>query len=181
MNPDDQPASLLSDDEFIRLFTSNQRSLFLHILPLVGNGPDADEVLQETNLIMWAKREQFEPGNSFLAWGRAIARLEVFRFRRTRGRKLKFLEGDLLDRVAGQTEASSDELELRREALDYCFQKLQAKDRKLIRLRYSPGTSGDDIARRLGRPANSVYQSLGRIRRTLAGCIRRRLASGEVR
>ncbi|MCH2201526.1 MAG: sigma-70 family RNA polymerase sigma factor [Fuerstiella sp.] len=180
MNSNDQAAKVLSDDEFIRLFTSTQRPLFLHILPLVGNGPDADEVLQETNLIMWAKREQFDPGTSFLAWGRAIARLEVFRFRRTRGKKLKFLEGDLLDRIASQAEASSGELELRREALAQCVQQLQVKDRKLILMRYTPGTTGEEIARRLGRPANSVYQSLGRIRRTLAECIRRRLVSGEV-
>jgi RNA polymerase sigma-70 factor (ECF subfamily) len=32
----------------------------------------------------------------------------------------------------------------------------------------------------LGRPANSVYQSLGRIRRVLLECVRRRMASGAV-
>jgi RNA polymerase sigma-70 factor (ECF subfamily) len=33
------------------------------------------------------------------------------------------------------------------------------------------------VARQLGRPANSVYQSLSRIRRTLLDCIKRRLAA----
>ena len=33
------------------------------------------------------------------------------------------------------------------------------------------------MARKLGRPANSVYQSLSRIRRTLLECIKRRLAA----
>jgi len=165
-----------SEEDFIRLFSVHQRALFLYILPLVGNTVDADEVLQETNVIMWAKREQFQPGTNFLAWGRAIARLEVFRFRRTRGSKLQFLEEDILEAVAERSEAVSDQLEARREALRLCLDRLRPKDRELIRMRYAAGTSGDDVARQLGRPANSVYQSLSRIRRTLAECIERRLA-----
>ena len=87
-------------EEFIRAFTQSQRQLFLYLLPLVGNASDADEVLQETNLIIWAKWKQFEPGTNFLAWGRAIARLEVFRFRRTHSSKLTFLQDDILELVA---------------------------------------------------------------------------------
>jgi len=172
-NADDLP-----DDEFIRLFTMIQRPLFLYILPLVGNAPDTDEVLQETNLVIWAKRDQFQPGTNFLAWGRAIARLEVFRFRRSRGSKLKFLDGELLEVLADRTEQHSTEFERRREALNFCLEQLRYKDRQLIQMRYIPGATGDEVARRLGRPPNSVYQSLGRIRRTLTECIHRKLAFG---
>ncbi len=164
-----------SDEDFIRLFSVHQRALFLHILPLVGNAADADEVLQETNVIMWAKREQYQPGTNFLAWGRAIARLEVFRFRRKRGTKLRFLEEGILEAVADRTEAVSDQMDARQEALRHCLERLRPKDRELIRMRYATGKSGEDVAQQLGRPANSVYQSLSRIRRTLAECIERRL------
>ena len=142
-------------DEFIRSFTQSQRSLFLFILPLVGNPADADEVL---------------------AWGRAIARLEVFRFRRTKGGRLTFLEDDILEIVAVKTEAISDDVALRQEALSTCITLLRPKDRELIQMRYAPGVNGDQVADMLGRPANSVYQSLGRIRRTLMECVKHRLA-----
>ena len=104
-------------EEFIRAFTQSQRPLFLYILPLVGNPSDADEVLQETNLVIWSKWDQFEEGTNFVAWVRAIARLEVFRFRRTRGRKLCFLEDDVLEIVASRNETVSEEVYLRQEAL----------------------------------------------------------------
>jgi RNA polymerase sigma-70 factor (ECF subfamily) len=58
-----------------------------------------------------------------------------------------------------------------------CLQKLKARDRELIQQRYAPGESGKHLAGALGRPANSVYQSLGRIRRTLWECIQRRLSA----
>ena len=167
-------------EEFIRAFTQSQRPLFLYILPLVGNPSDADEVLQETNLIIWSKWDQFEEGTNFLAWGRAIARLEVFRFRRTRGGKLCFLEDDVLEIVASKNETVSEEVYLRQEALALCITQLRAKDRELIQMRYSPGVNGDQVADMLGRPANSVYQSLGRIRRTLMECVKHRLAEEGV-
>lgn len=162
-------------EEFIRSFTQAQRPLFLHILPLVGNATDADEVLQETNLVIWSKYHQFEEGTNFLAWGRAIARLEVFRFRRNRGRKLTFLEDDILELVAKRTEGVSEQTLARQEALAACIEKLKPRDKELIVLRYSPGVNGDKVAEMLGRPANSVYQSLGRIRRVLMECVRLQL------
>jgi RNA polymerase sigma-70 factor (ECF subfamily) len=165
-------------EEFIRAFTQSQRPLFLYLLPLLGNGPDVDEVLQETNLVIWSKWRQFEPGTNFLAWGRAIARLEVFRFRR--GRKLVYLEDDLLEAISVRTEVISEETELRQQALASCVSELRSKDRELIEARYAPGANGDLVAQQLGRPANSVYQSLGRIRRVLMECVRIRLAEARL-
>lgn len=164
------------NENFIRSFTQAQRALYLYVLPLVGNPSDADEVLQETNLVIWNKWDQFEEGTNFLAWGRAIARLEVFRFRRTRHGKVTFLDDSLLDLVAQRAETISDETELRQEALAKCVSQLRAKDRQLIQLRYAPGANGDKVAAKLGRPANSVYQSLSRIRRVLVECVQHRLA-----
>jgi len=47
----------------------------------------------------------------------------------------------------------------------------------LIQARYAPGENGLKVAEKLGRPTNSVYQSIGRIRKTLFDCVNRRLAS----
>ena len=56
-------------------------------------------------------------------------------------------------------------MEARRLALLACLGKLRKADRELIEERYASGENGLSVARKLGRPANSVYQSLGRIRR----------------
>ncbi len=163
-------------EAFIREFTQSQRPLYLYILPLVGNSADADEVLQEANLVIWAKWHQFELGSNFLAWGRAIARLEVFRHRRNRSHKMTFLDGNLLELVVQRSESVSEKLEVRQAALSKCLGQLRRRDRELIQMRYAPGANGDKVARDLGRPANSVYQSLGRIRRLLMDCVRMQLA-----
>lgn len=168
------------DGEFIRLFTQAQRPLYLSILPLVRSPTDAEEILQETNIVILNKWQQFQAGSNFLAWARTIARFEVFRFRRRSFHRIQLLDEDVLQLLAQQIEQDSLELELQREALRECLTRLRDEDRDLIQQRYAPGASGEAVAERLGRPANSVYQSLGRIRRVLLECVRRRLIAGGV-
>jgi len=167
-------------EDFVRLFTQSQRALYLFILPLVQTTADAEEVLQETNVVILSKWTQFEPGTNFLAWGRAIARLEVFRFRRSRHHRMHLLGDDVVELLADRVEEQPIDFEQRRDALTECIGKLRAQDQELIRRRYAMGSTGDDVAEQLGRPANSVYQSLGRVRRVLLECIRRHLATGGV-
>lgn len=164
-------------EEFVQLFTRNQRRLYLLILAQVGGTQDAEDVLQETNLIIWAKYHQFDLGTNFFAWAAQIAKYEVLKFRHRRVRdKLQFSE-EFVDAVSREVLERPEELEQRRHALELCLQKLRPDDRTLIHQRYQPGQRGKHVARDLGRPANSVYQSLGRIRRTLLECIQRRLAT----
>jgi RNA polymerase sigma-70 factor (ECF subfamily) len=166
------------NEEFVRLFTTVQRSLYVSILPMVHTPADAEEVLQETNVVILSKWAQFRPGTNFLAWARAIARLEVLRFRRRSFHRVQLLDDDVIHLIAERLEAEQVNLEEHREALVHCVGKLRQQDQDLIRRRYSPGANGDRVAGDLGRPANSVYQSLGRIRRMLVECVRRRLAEG---
>lgn len=172
--PGDSP-----DGDFVQMLTRYQRRLFLHILAQVPYPVDADEILQETSIIAWDKFQQFRPGTNFLAWVSQIATFEIMKYRsRRRRERLQFSE-EFLEAVAQESIAQEDTLEARRAALVHCIQKLRERDRQLIQQRYSPGESGKGLAETVGRPANSVYQSLGRIRRTLLECINRRMAASS--
>jgi RNA polymerase sigma-70 factor (ECF subfamily) len=163
-------------EEFVQLFTRHQRRLYLFILSQVGGTQDAEDVLQETNLILWAKHHQFSISTNFFAWAAQVAKFEVLKFRQRRHRdKLKFSD-EFVEAVSRDVVERSEEFERRRVALEQCLQKLRPDDRKRIHRRYPPGQRGKQVAEALQRPANSVYQSLGRIRRTLHECIQRRLA-----
>lgn len=165
-----------SDAEFVRLFSKNQRRLFLYILSQLGNAEEAEEVLQETNLVIWAKRAKFEAGTNFLAWVYRIASYEIMKSRQRHNRQKLHFNDELVQQIAQVSEENLGEMESRQIALRRCLGKLRAKDRELITKRYRPNALGKDVAEATGRPSNSVYQSLGRIRRTLMECIRRELA-----
>ena len=180
-SPDIKPVSVVPSEEFVQLFSRTQRRIYLHILGQVGNPTDADEILQETNVVIWSKFDRFELGTNFIAWTFQIANFEVLKFRdRRRSSRLVFGE-DVIEAIAEESEESQDDLDLRRAALGECLGKLRSKDRELIQIRYAPGNKGKDVADVLGRPSNSVYQSIGRIRKTLFECINRRLSAEGVR
>lgn len=173
--PDDGPVPV--GEEFVQLFTRTQRSLFLFVLAQVGRPGDAEEILQETNVVVWTKWRDFRPGTNFLAWACRIASYEVLKFREKRRRDRQLFGTEFVDAVARDWPLRADDVDARRNALAECLQKLRPKDRDLIRRRYAPGASGMLLAEESGRPKNSIYQSLGRIRRALHECIRRRLSA----
>ena len=161
---------------FVPLFTKSQRPLYLFILGQTGSVQNAEEVLQNTNLVIWKKSDQFDLGTNFFAWACQIARYEILQHRqRFRRDKLRFSD-EFVDAVSRESESRLIDPEPERLALEQCIQKLSARDQELIRERYQPGALGKNLASDLGRPANSVYQSLGRIRRVLLECIQRRLS-----
>lgn len=170
----------LPSEEFVQLFTRHQRPLYLFLLSQCPNPIEAEEILQETNVIIWKKYAQFEVGTNFFAWTCKIARFEFLKHRERRTRERIVFSDEFVSMVADEVEERSVTLEQRREALIECLRKLNDKDRQLIEKRYSPGESGKSVAQFLNRPANAVYQSLSRIRRTLHTCVTRRMATPSV-
>lgn len=166
------------EDEFLALFAANQRRLHAYILAMVFDQNVAADILQETNIVLWQKFEQFEIGTCFFAWAREIARIAVLRYRQRSSRRIVPIDPVLLEQLASEF---ADEIQAlpsaEEEALEECLEKLRPADRKLILARYTSGAGVAGIARQLDRTANSVAQSLCRIRRSLLECTERRLRS----
>jgi RNA polymerase sigma-70 factor (ECF subfamily) len=169
--------SAAPSEEFVQLFTRTQRRLYLYILSQVPNVQDAEEVLQEANCVILAKHGQFERGTNFVAWCMQIVTYEILKYRQRFARDRLQFSDEFLSAVAREASAGLDSLEERRKALQACLEKLRPNDRRIIQHRYQPGSTARELAEEIGRPANSVYQSLGRIRRTLIECVQRQLAA----
>jgi RNA polymerase sigma-70 factor (ECF subfamily) len=169
------------EDEFLRLFARAQRRIHAYILALVFDANSAADLLQEVNIVLWRKFDQYQSGTNFFAWAREIARLSVLRHRQTTAARIVTLDpqvlDELADRFADATPLGDDDR--RSDALSACLQKLGDADRDLILARYRPGASVKGIAERSERTVNSVSQSLSRIRRLLAECVARTLRAEE--
>lgn len=173
--PERSPVSVTPGEEFIQLFTQAQRSLYLYILAQVGRTQAAEEILQETNLVIWSKSSQFQLGTSFTAWVRQIAVYEVLKWKQKQSRDKLTFSDDFISTVAESFSEPPEQIEKRHLALEQCLKKLNVQDRELIEKRYQPGMNGKNVANSLGRPPNSVYQSLARIRKGLLECVQRTL------
>lgn len=163
--------------EFLDLYTRHYPRLQFYVMALMPAASDAADVLQETSLVLWEKFDTFELGSNFFAWACKIARFQAMKHRERSRRSGHCFGEALLEKLA--VEASDDRFAepVSLEALQRCLAKLTEADKTLIRRRYQPGASVQQIAAELGRSANALSKSLGRIRRALVECVERTLGS----
>jgi RNA polymerase sigma-70 factor (ECF subfamily) len=166
-------------EPFLVLVTGAQRVLYTFILKLVHGFSDADDILQETNLVLWAKQGDYTPGTDFRAWAFRIARYQVMAYRKRQSINRLVFCNELVDRLANRSEASEDHLLQKRELLANCLQKLSDSQRELLADRYGQQLSGREIAEKLGRNVDAVFQSLHRARESLLQCVERSMADGH--
>lgn len=164
-------------DRFMTELMQHQRRLYQYIHALLPRHQDAEDAMQNTLLVLWEKFDQFQDGTSFYAWASRIAYLTVQNYRRSRNRLVTIFDESVFEQIAAETCNNFGVLELRREMMKRCVEKLRPTDRELLDLRYAPDAAVKRIALQLGRPANSVCKSLGRIRQTLWKCINGELAA----
>jgi len=175
---------LPADDEqdrraaFARVFAQHDRWLFGYLVTLLGNPAMAEEVFQEVCVVVWREYDKFDVTTNFMKWAGAVAHNQVRKFRREQAKQRRVLSDGVVDLLAAEAVTRSDLLEARRLALHGCLQKLTPPDRELVERCYGDTTSTmRSVAEALGRPANTVYKALNRIRRALHTCIERQLST----
>jgi RNA polymerase sigma-70 factor (ECF subfamily) len=163
---------------FLRLFLQNERRLYAYILSLLPNRTDADDVLQEVSLVMWDKFDEQHPPGDFTAWGCRIAYFKVLDFyKKSQRSRVRFSQA-MLERIAETAieQAETLQLDVRREALAACVEKLGPRDRDLLTRRFASGATTQSTAIQVGRSVDAVYKALAKIRQALFECVTRTLA-----
>jgi len=166
-------------ERFVQLLATCQRRVFLYALKLVHNAADAEEILQETNLVLWRKFDQYRPGTDFARWACRVAYYEVLKFREKRAKEERVFSNDFIETLARESENAMDLLDARRDALARCLEKLRQNERQLVLKRYQEQATTRSVAEALGRSVQGTRRALHRIRLTLLACIERTLAAAE--
>ncbi len=153
--------------------------MYAYTLSLLGDRQQAQDVMQETNLILWEKSDQFRPGSNFAAWMLKIAYFQVMTHRRRRRKLEQFVFDDnLLENLAAESSAATDWQERQQAALQACLEKLPERQREIVHRRYSEGYSIRKLAGQLGAAAPAIKQTLFRARSNLIKCVQFRLQEG---
>jgi len=167
----------LGESEFVLLITRHQAAIYAYILTLHPNRVAAQDILQETNLVLCRKVSEFEPDTNFKAWAFRIAYWQTMaHLKRVQRSGIVTLEPEVLELVAQEAKDELGDFEDRHLALRSCLQKLPAGDASILLSHYQQNESLQEIAGRLGRTREAIKQVLLRIRRTLRTCIERQLA-----
>ena len=166
--------------EFTHYLAATQARLYGYIHSLIPDINDADDLYQQTALVLWNKFGEFDRGRDFFAWACGVARgggrelrapagppaaLPVCRREPAPGRGPRGMTDQRTGRPAGRADP------VRREA---ARSRPGAAHRVLPRRADRRGVHA--AADRRSRSSHSVYNSLRRIRKALFDCISRTLA-----
>jgi len=168
-----QPAA----EQFVQQLTGSQNRLFGYVYSLLGDRSRAADVLQETNLVLWRKIDEYDAQKPFLPWAFAIARFQVLAHLRDQRRDRMLLDAELAETLSSEVQQQVEQVDAVRQALQPCMQSLSEDQRKMIQQRYFQSMSMAEISAAAGKPASAIKMAIMRIRKRLAGCIESRLAT----
>lgn len=121
--------------------------------------------------MLWKKFDEFEMGTSFVAWAHMIARYEVMKYRRKKGRDRHIFSDEVLELLAEECENHEEELSGRRSVLKSCFAELANEEQKLLLASYARDLTIKELAEREGRTPGALYKALDRLRIRLVKCV----------
>ncbi|MEQ1862662.1 MAG: sigma-70 family RNA polymerase sigma factor [Chthoniobacteraceae bacterium] len=170
-------ASLEQQKQLMLLMTQHQRRIFGYIHTLVPQRADAEDILQDTSLVIVEKFNEFKPGTDFVAWACQIAWWRVRASRQKFARSKVVFDDTVLESVAHTAATMHTEVSARHEALALCLKRLHPRDRELLLTRYEPGARVEEAAGRSGRSIEAAYKALARLRKLLFDCVTNHLAT----
>lgn len=174
---DTQPPAAELGGEFGELYAEHAAFLARTIARLVGPGPHVDDLLQDTFLVAFRKRADFEGRSAPRTWLYGIAARLCLRYRRGRGRFRRFQ-----DRLARASEppppAAPDADWGRRRAKELVWEviaELPHKQREAFVLYELEELEGQEIAELLHIPIGTVWTRLHHGRKKFQRLMRQRL------
>lgn len=177
--PGDAP-SPTPEPAYVQLISKHQRHLHSYIRTLVPTHADADDVMQETSLTLWQKREQYDNTRDFFPWACGVALIQVLRHRQRKATDKLWFNEEVLAQLAAQMEEDANLFEFRREALDGCIEKLSPSEKRVLELRYREGSTWEALAAQIDHSTRSAQRTMARVRRLLHRCIAARLREWQV-
>ncbi len=156
----------------------NHMSLYAYIMSMVGNSHDADDIMQNTSVLMWERFSEFKKGTDFVAWGIRIAFYKIKEFR-AHNNRYQF-DDDVFEQLHTKARANLTNANLYADKLNLCLAKLPSSDASLLRLRYGCDYSIKWISQRTNVSVQAVYMKLSKIHDMLGRCIKRLMAEESI-
>ncbi len=164
---------------FIRLYTGIQARLYSYILGMVHNRSDAEELLQETSVVIWDCFDKYDSNYSFSAWAFGIAKNKIYEYLCENKETKKLFSDAVYEQLARAAEDSGDDILDRLETVKKCFSKLKKSDMTLMVYKYYSNKSINQISDLTGRSGNSLYKTFTRIIVQLRKCVGYQMRAGD--
>ncbi len=175
---DNSPRDSAKDDryeDFVRKLAHHEGDLRRFVRSLLPNWTDADDVMQQTAIVLWRKFDQYDPETHFMKWACVVARFEALAYRRKMARDRLVFREDLLELMADEGIEEMDHRHAELAALTTCLQAVPETQRHFLTLAHTRGVNVKELAEEAGSTAAAFYMRLTRLRQQLMKCVESKL------
>jgi RNA polymerase sigma-70 factor, ECF subfamily len=165
-------------DELNNPLLQYRAQLLAYLLHLVRNPHDAEELYQELATVVLKNPQLLERAGDVFAYLRGVARhLAAGQYNlRTRDNQALRQWTEWAWEADASADAADPNRQIQIEALRKCRESLPDRTQTVLTFHYDQGLELREIAERVGSQTGAIKALLFRARRTLADCIRLRLA-----
>ncbi|MCE0538097.1 sigma-70 family RNA polymerase sigma factor [Kineosporia rhizophila] len=156
-----------ADDAFRRLYTANFPAILNYAQRRVGGPDDAADLVAETFLVAWRRREELPPGPQARLWLFGVARLVLANHTRGEQRRVQLGARLRLELRDEPGDPAADLVEVM--AVDSALAALDDTDREVLELTVWDQLTPREIGALLDLPARVVRSRLFRARARMRG------------
>lgn len=168
----------MTAEAMITIYTAERHVLLGYIMAIVRDYQLAEDVYQETAVVILKDLNGFDPSRDFRAWMRGVARNKAKQAltRVSREQKVPMDELEALIDQSYEEQGADDRAYLIRYQayLPDCMGRLIDWQRTAVRLRYAENLNLTAIARHLDKSVGAVQVGLSRARDLLHKCIEKK-------
>ncbi|VGO17554.1 ECF RNA polymerase sigma factor SigD [Pontiella desulfatans] len=167
-------------EALLRRFYANQGKLRGYVFSATRDYHATEDILQEVAIVVAKKASTYDTGRPALPWFMGIARNQIQRFYRSKGREAGHVSFELLeDFLPLFSSFDNEQISDRQVALKGCVEKLPAKQRRIMQLRYVEELDCSQISKTIGNSIQGIYALLKRMKTGLRKCVEFQLQQSE--
>lgn len=165
----------MDHDQVVKCLLAERSKVLGFIRTILGGWEDAEDIFQDASLLAIAKSQEIVDEGHLLAWLRISCRNLARNIKRSHSRCALSLSDEVLDLLEIHWARRDNQPSNAALALSECLEKLPSKSLEMVQLRYLEGLKVEEVAKRLKKPAASLYVTFSRISAALAECVERHL------
>lgn len=159
---------------FVSLFEADRKRLYAYIFAFVANAAAADDIFQETSMVLWREFEKFTPGTNFSKWANGIAFNRIREYRRSNKKMVIGLSEEVIEALV-EVKNQEKEEERRWQMLQNCRSALPENTQSLYEDFYVKNLKAQQIAEQTGRSIFGIRKSIHKLRKVLFDCVEQKM------
>ena len=156
----------LDHQDIVRALLAVRSRISAAVFLIVRDAQTAEDIFQDVSVKALSDDVSFEGEPQLVSWAHITARHQALNWLRSRKNRPVPLDEELLELMEAEWARESMRPEGERiEALRHCVEKLPARSRQILDLRYAQSCSCKEVSRTVGVGLDAIYQRLARLHR----------------